>query len=480
MEDVMEILAGACHLQMSSAIQICCNFLESEINTKTCVDIVNIAEMFSLQKVKSKALKFLEINFEKISELDQYFRLGKDHLVLLIQSNNLNCLNELNLFHKILKWVSFDREGRMTFSTELCSYIRFSLMQPEQLVDQVSGTHIMTNIPECRAFLEEALHYQLLPNRQVLMQTSRSQVRNKPSLVAFGGRIGNHVGYKYNSNKMYALYEDQWIPLQDTDSNFLYAAVAVVDNYLYVCGGMGKPAHARATCQRYDPRTGIWTRLNHMNLRRQSFPLVPYNHTLYAFGGGTPVGQTLEHPPTDSCEMYSIERNEWRLITPLPDRRKSVSACELNGNIYVSGGRTETDTKSCFWCYNICDNNWEDLPDMLIPHAGHAMFPVNKKLYVMDRNTGSTECYDPQVKYWTKLVSPVTVISGVARPASVGPWVYFISYAHGDKEKLCKRCNVITGEIDHLPEFPQDALCVISTSLVIPQSALTNNNSADL
>lgn len=42
----------------------------------------------------------------------------------------------------------------------------------------------------------------------------------------------------------------RWLQLASGDSNFLYAAVAVVDNFMYVCGGMGKPAHARGTCLR--------------------------------------------------------------------------------------------------------------------------------------------------------------------------------------------------------------------------------------
>ena len=41
---------------------------------------------------------------------------------------------------------------------------RFAMMKPEELVDQVSRTFIMS-YPKCRAFLDEALHYHLLPHR---------------------------------------------------------------------------------------------------------------------------------------------------------------------------------------------------------------------------------------------------------------------------------------------------------------------------
>lgn len=126
---------------------------------------------------------------------------------------------------------------------------------------------------------------------------------------------------------MYALNEGKWLPLPDTESNFLYAAVVTVDNFLYVCGGMGKPAHARASCYRFDPRVCSWTRLSSMVTRRQSFPLVAMNGRLYAFGGGTPESQGYNHPPTAKSESYCIDNNHWAMIASLPEPRKSASAC---------------------------------------------------------------------------------------------------------------------------------------------------------
>ena len=51
LDECVEILAGACHLQMRTAIELCSNFLESELCAKTCVDILNISETFALSKV---------------------------------------------------------------------------------------------------------------------------------------------------------------------------------------------------------------------------------------------------------------------------------------------------------------------------------------------------------------------------------------------------------------------------------------------
>ena len=477
LEDVMDALAGACHLQMGSAIQLCAQFLISEISSKTCIDILNIADTFVLTGVRDAALDFVIENFDKVIEHDQFMKMSRDHLKAVLRSSRLCIKSELELFHHVVRWVDFDRQERTVNVSEIFEHIRFAMMKPEELVDQVSQAHVMSD-PKCRAFLDEALHYHVLPSRHPLMQTVRTQVRNEPCMVAFGGRYGLNIGYKHNCNKAFVLHDGHWLQLASSESNFLYAAVAVLDNFMYVCGGMGKPAHARATCQRFDPRTGTWTRIARMNTRRQSFPLVALNQKLYAFGGGSPLDLTLDHPPCDKCEVYSIDQNEWTSIAPLPQARKSAAACLHEGKIYVSGGRTTNETMMTFWCYDPVSDSWEEKSPMLLQHAGHVMMSALGNIYVIDRSNRSVECYNLSTDDWTKIVPPTGNLAGVARPAVNPPWVYFISFMEGEKDFRCRRQNVLTLEVEELPPFPEDVHCVISAPLSFPRHLLvdTNNN----
>ena len=476
LEDVVEILAGACHLQMSSAIQLCSDFLLSEISSKTCVDILNISEMFALTHVKDVCIGYCIENLDKICDIDQFFKLSKEHLQIILQSNRLHCETELILFDHIVSWIEYDITTRLPYAADLFKFIRFSLMRPEELVDHVAQTNVMLKDASSRVYLDEALHYHVLPSRHPLIQNSRTQVRNDQCMVAFGGRYGISIGYKHNCNKMFALHNGKWYKLPNTDSNFLYASVAVVDNFMYACGGMGKPAHARATCQRYDPRVGAWTRISHMKIRRQSFPLVAYKAHLYALGGGTPVEHGLEHPPTDKCEVYSIDKNEWNFIAPLPEKRKSSSACEYMGKIYVSGGRTHNDTVSTVWCYDVNKDTWESKSPMLMAHAGHAMLTIEDNIYVIDRTNLSIESYSPDKDEWCKVQPPSGSVAGVARPAVMGPWVYFVSYVEENKDYQCRRYNILTLEAEELPSFPENVHCVIGAPLAFPRVMLTDTN----
>ena len=476
LDDVIDVLAGACHLQMHTAVHLCSRFLVSEINVKTSVDILNIADMFSLEYVKDAAFKFILTSFDRVADTpDQFLKLHKEHLGQLLESNDIACSSELALFHSVVRWIDAGEPDHKECAS-LLEHVRFTLMSPEELVDCVSQSKVMAADPRCRVYLDEALHYHVLPSRHPLMQTCRTQVRNTPCMVAFGGRCGANIGYKFNSSKMYALCDATWRQLPDAESSFLFAAVAVVDNFLYVCGGMGRPAHAQATCQRFDPRTGLWTQLAHMKVRRQSFPLVAYAGRLYAFGGGTSLGHSLDHPPTNCCEMYLIDSNEWRSIASMPFKYKASSASELGGNIYVSGGRTDNKTVASMWCYEPSSDSWQEKAPMLSPHAGHTTMTINGQIYVIDRVNLAIESYSPGADAWTQVTAPSMELSGVARPAVLSPWVYFISYLHHDKDSRCCRYNVLTFEFEELPPYPEQVHCVIGVPLTFPRHTLDANN----
>ncbi len=66
LDECMEILAGACHLQMKSAISLCADFLETELCAKTCVDILNIAEMFAIVRVSETNMMQIRVLSEKL------------------------------------------------------------------------------------------------------------------------------------------------------------------------------------------------------------------------------------------------------------------------------------------------------------------------------------------------------------------------------------------------------------------------------
>ena len=63
-DNVEEVLSAATHLQVSVAVELCSKYLEMAITVDNCVDILNLAELYSLASMCSRARQFILDNFE--------------------------------------------------------------------------------------------------------------------------------------------------------------------------------------------------------------------------------------------------------------------------------------------------------------------------------------------------------------------------------------------------------------------------------
>jgi len=124
------------------------------------------------------------------------------------------------------------------------------------------------------------------------------------------------------------------------------AGVAVLNNQLYVAGGVAKPDRSdlRAEMFRYDPINDQWTQLANMTVPRHSFELIPFRGKLIAFGGvGTffdPVANQTVTADTNRTEAYDPVTNTW---SPLPNATRALSAYAaevFNDEIVILGGYT--------------------------------------------------------------------------------------------------------------------------------------------
>lgn len=80
--------------------------------------------MFCLLQVKNAAIDFIITNFEKIAELDQFYKIHREHMCIILRSNRLFVSSELTLFNHVLKWADIDRAERCADAEQIFQYIR--------------------------------------------------------------------------------------------------------------------------------------------------------------------------------------------------------------------------------------------------------------------------------------------------------------------------------------------------------------------
>ena len=149
---------------------------------------------------------------------------------------------------------------------------------------------------------------------------------------------------------------------------------------------------------------------------------------LFAIGGaGPPV---LDNPYLDICECYDVEKNEWRQIAPLSQRRSGLRVATCGGYLYAIGGFAAFDTKALALVdrYDPMTDSWRSMASMNSPRRGFAVAVLNGYIYAIGGINGGTyydsvERYCPKMNKWT-YVQPMTVERRAVWAATLDGYIY--------------------------------------------------------
>lgn len=101
MENVVDVLHAASYLQIESAIIFCDLFLRKHINNDNVLDIINIADTYSLSELKKWAHMHLAANLSKIVD---FYKLSPAQMDFFLTSEFLIDISECKLLEFLLHW----------------------------------------------------------------------------------------------------------------------------------------------------------------------------------------------------------------------------------------------------------------------------------------------------------------------------------------------------------------------------------------
>jgi len=398
-DNVEDVLSAASHLQVSVAVELCSKYLETALTVFNCTDILNLAQMYALTPTQDKAMAFMMDNFEVVSTSEQFNKLTHSQLASMLMSNSLRVPSEYKLFTLVLQWIEHHQD-RMDYLAQLMKQVRLPLLAGEELVEKVSKVEMMKNNSECSDLLTEAKDYHIVTGKQPVLQSTRTQVRsNRPSIVM--SHAQNLECYTFQ-NKHHGFLRDAPIPLFNP-------SIAVLDNFMYACGGKYDSTEnneiATARCFRYDPRFDSWFEIAAMNESRKDFVVVSLNGKLYAVGGQD------ENMVMCTVECYTVATEEWELCASISHSCYGHAGSICGGKIYISGGQRFSGCANNMSCYTLATNTWEEKAFMLHGRCNHVMMEVQGKMYVIGGNIEDSygfpvpiiamEFYDPDTDQWS-------------------------------------------------------------------------------
>jgi N-acetylneuraminic acid mutarotase len=211
---------------------------------------------------------------------------------------------------------------------------------------------------------------------------------------------------------------------------------------MYVLGGLAPAWKPKGFVYEYDPAIQQWNKKKSMALASHHVALVEMNGKIYVFGGfNLPESGPPAWVPLNNAWEYDPVADSWKALAPLPTKRGSPVAVASGGKIYVIGGASVHPGSSATAIrpdlphrslgtveeYDPKTNTWRERSSMPTPRNHAAVGEVNGKIYVIGgrlgaafigvaSNTDLVEEYNPSTDQWG------TARARMITPRSAAAW----------------------------------------------------------
>lgn len=391
LENIIDVLSAANYVQMDAVVDECSNYLQTQIDIDNCVDLITIAETFSLKKLQRQCYRFICLHLQEFAATNEMNRLDCEQLQRLLTCDfPVNC-TETTVLQIILNWLKTKQSDRKT-ATCLLRHVHLA---------KISLIDLKRTIVEVCSMTTHQMYHELIHQ---LTETQQKMHKN-PTLVSHGKSLINSRGMELvlinvggfrsssgitNEIAYYLPSMKKWQHLTSIphieQCNY---GTSVLDNELYVVGGCYNVClkeYIHPFGFRYNPVSNRWATIKPMAQDRCRFSLNTLNQCLYAVGG---VSEHDDEDLTDASggdisnvEVYDPSIDSWKYSTSIPEKRSQHAGAAHNQFLYISGGLDRQRVLASLWRYDPKKDVWQALPDMLRPRADHSMFGIDNKIYV--------------------------------------------------------------------------------------------------
>lgn len=227
------------------------------------------------------------------------------------------------------------------------------------------------------------------------------------SFIAMGTHSPSMKILQDSSRTVWYLKEEQgvWEYLTDlpTEASTSMAGIAVVENRLYVVGGVeGISMKAVDFSYCYDTRSNSWSVFDGPQQSRYNFTLVGHEGCLYAFGG------EYDKIIMSSAEVCDVSIGKWTFVKNAPCPIAGAASTVARRRIFVCFWKPPNTTD--IYEYIPIKDEWVLTTTMIHYQSyGHCMVAHGDKLYVMRNGPCDDflrclmDCYNITTGQWTSM-----------------------------------------------------------------------------
>ena len=168
-ENVFEVLLAADHLQVTSVVKQCCDYLQTEFlqlrfDVQSYCRICTIADRHGLIDLQEAAQCKMAWMYKDVCESEEFLsHVNADQLLSLLSRDDLSAPSENVVFKSVMQWIKFKKEERMAVAAKVIGAVRLGLVDIKDVIRELN-TEEMKQVWEIDRLLHKSFLYSHSPS----------------------------------------------------------------------------------------------------------------------------------------------------------------------------------------------------------------------------------------------------------------------------------------------------------------------------
>ena len=189
-ENVFEVLAAADHLQVTTVVEQCCDFLKKgfiqlRLDLHNYCLLSTVADRHGLRDLQEAAEKKMASMYVDVCESEEFLSNVDTHqLFSLLSRDDLNAPSETFVFKSVMQWIKHKKEERMAVGAKVMGAVRLGLVDIRVVIDELD-TEQMKRVPEIYSLVHEELIHSYMPSRDPNFAREKTRTRANSPVKGF-------------------------------------------------------------------------------------------------------------------------------------------------------------------------------------------------------------------------------------------------------------------------------------------------------
>uniref|UniRef100_A0A8B9X6M3 Kelch repeat and BTB domain containing 12 n=1 Tax=Bos mutus grunniens TaxID=30521 RepID=A0A8B9X6M3_BOSMU len=398
--NVQTVAMAAYFMQMEDVFQACQKHMTAHMDASNCVGIYYFAKQIGAEDLADQSRKYLYRHFAEVSLHEEILEVEVHQLLTLIQSDDLNVSREESILDLVLRWVNHRPDRRTEHLVELLKQVRLQLVSPSFLRQALRRNTVLLCDANCIDLIQNAFKAIKTPQPHALslrygMETTSLLLCIGTNASGIRSRHRNYgdASFCYDPVSRKTCFISS--PKYGEGLGTVCTGVVMEDNSVIVAGEASTSKLSRQKSKsieiyRYHDRGNqFWEKLCTAEFR-ELYALGAVHNDLYVIGGQMKVKN--QYLITNCVDKYSVERDTWKRVSPLPLQLACHAVATVNNKLYVIGGWTpqmdlpdeEPDRLSNkLLRYDPSQDQWTERAPMKYSKYRFSTAVVNSEIYVL-------------------------------------------------------------------------------------------------